>query len=241
MDASLSLIELFGRIADPRQRQGRRHPLSAILSLTALALLAGCRSLEAIAHYGRDLGPEFAEALGFTHPKTPVKSTLSEVFRVIDVAAYESALRGWLKRQAAAQGWRAIAIDGKTLCGATGESIPGVHLLAAYAHEAQVVLAQLRVDAKTNEHKAALKLLAILPLKGVVVTADAMFTHADFCRKVRKRGGDYILAVKENQPTLRADIEAAFAANAAVSPLPTASPASGSNHGDPERQRAWSS
>ena len=59
------------------------------------------------------------------------------------------------------------------MCGAAGESIPGVHLLAAYAHEAQVVLGQLRVDAKTNEHKAALELLAVLPLKGAVVTADA--------------------------------------------------------------------
>lgn len=241
MDASSSLIELFARIPDPRRRQGRRRPLSAILSLTALALLAGCRSLEAISQFGRDLGPEFAEALGFTHPKTPVKSTLSEVFRIIDVPAYESALRGWLTRQADAKGWRAIAIDGKTLCGATGESIPGVHLLAADAHEARIALGQLRVDAKSHEHKAALELLAVLPLKGAVVTADAMFTHADFCRKVRKGGGDYLLAVKENQPTLLADLEAVFAADAAVSPLPRASAASGSNHEDLQRQGAWTS
>ena len=100
------LIELFGRIPDPRQRQGRPHPLSAILSLTSLSLLAGCRSLEAISQLGRDLGPEFAEALGFTHPKTPVKSTLSEMFQIIDVPAYESALSGWLTRQADAKGWR---------------------------------------------------------------------------------------------------------------------------------------
>jgi hypothetical protein len=235
MDASSSLLQLFAQIPDPRQRQGRRHPLPAILALTALALLAGRRSLEAIAQYGRDLGPDFASALGFTHPKTPAKSTFSEVFRALDITAYEAALRRWLKQQAARKGWRALALDGKTLCGTPGEHVPGVHLLAAYAHEAQTVLAQLRVDGKTNEHKAALELLGVLPLKGAIVTADAMFTHADFCRKVRKAGGDYVLAVKENQPTLLADLRAAFAADAAVSPLPTASAAGRAQPGGPER------
>jgi hypothetical protein len=235
MDASSSLFELFAHVPDPRQRQGRRHPLPAILGLTALALLAGRRSLEAIAQYGRDLGPDFARALGFTHPKTPAKSTFSEVFRVIDIGAYESALRRWLRRQAARKGWRAIALDGKTLCGTTGERVPGVHLLAASAHEARIVLAQMRVDAKTDEHKAALELLDVLPLKGAVVTADAMFTHADFCREVRKARGDYVLAVKDNQPTLLADLQAAFAADAAVSPLPRAPATGRSDRGDAQR------
>ena len=96
--------------------------------------------------------------------------------------------------------------------------------MADYAHEAHVVLAQLRVDSKTNEHKAALELLGLLPLPGAVVTADAMFTYADFCREIRKAEGDYLLAVKENQPTLFRDREAVFAADAAFSPLPTTFP-----------------
>jgi hypothetical protein len=131
--------------------------------------------------------------------------------------------RRWLQAQAAQHGWTAIAVDGKTLRGATGELLPGVHLVAGYAHEAQVVLAQLRVDGKTNEHKAGLELLGLLPLAGAVVTADAMFTHRDFCREIRRAGGDYLLAVKDNQPALLRDIEAVFAADAAVSPLPAAS------------------
>jgi hypothetical protein len=113
------------------------------------------------------------------------------------------------------------AIDGKSLRGATGEQLTAVHLVAGYAHEAQVVLAQLRVDSKTNEHKASLPLLRRLPLAGAVVTADAMFTHADFCQEVCQADGDYLLAVKENQPTLLRDIEAVFAAEVALSPLPT--------------------
>ncbi len=86
------------------------------------------------------------------------------------------------------------------------------------------VLAQLRVDGKTNEHKAALELLGVLPLSGAVVTADAMFTHADFAAEVLKGGGDYILPVKDNQPRLRADIALAFETPEGLSP-PAAAPA----------------
>ena len=93
--------------------------------------------------------------------------------------------------------------------------MPAVHLLTAYAPEVQACLSQLRVDKKTNEHKAALEMLGILPLRGKVVTADAMFTHRDVCTAIIDGGGDYILPVKNNQPNLRRDIEAAFAAPAA--------------------------
>ncbi len=81
----------------------------------------------------------------------------------------------------------------------------------------------MRVDAKTNEHKAALRLLGILPpLKGAVVTADAMFTHRDVCDASRGRGGEYLLPVKDNQATLQADIRTALEDGADLSPLPTA-------------------
>jgi predicted transposase YbfD/YdcC len=77
------------------------------------------------------------------------------------------------------------------------------------------------VDAKTNEHKAALELLGVLSVKDKVVTGDAMFTHRDLCTEVIAGGGDYILPVKENQPTLCTDIAAIFAApEAGLSPPP---------------------
>jgi hypothetical protein len=223
MDVTSSLLDLLRTIPDPRRRQGTRHPLPAVLSLLILALLAGMRGLQGVVDFGRNLPRDVIEALGFKHPKTLAKSTLSEILRAIDIAAFEAVVSRWLRDQADRRGWTALAIDGKSLRGSTGELLPAVHLVAGYAHEAQLVLAQLRVDTKTNEHKAALELLGLLPLAGAVVTADAMFTHADFCQEVREHGGDYVLAVKENQPTLLRDIEAVFAADAAVSPLPGAS------------------
>jgi len=223
MDATLSLPELLNTIPDPRRAEGKRHPLPTVLSLLVLATMAGMRGLQGVVEFGRNLPPEVVVLLGFTRPKTLAKSTLSEILRTIDIEAFEAIVGQWLRHQADHHGWTAIAIDGKSLRGATGEQLPAVHLVAAYAHEAQVVLAELRVDGKTNEHKAALKLLGVLPLKGAIVTADAMFTHSDFCREVRKGGGDYLLAVKENQPTLLRDIEAVFAPDTGCSPLPTAS------------------
>jgi hypothetical protein len=219
MEATLSLPDLLEEIPDPRRAEGKRHPLPAVLSLLVLATMAGMRGLQGVVDFGRNLSPDVVASLGFTRPKTLAKSTLSEILRAIDVEAFEAVVGRWLRRQADRHGWTALALDGKSLRGATGERLPAVHLVAAYAHEAQVVLAELRVDAKTNEHKAALELLGLLPLKGAVVTADAMFTHADFCREVRRGGGDYLLAVKENQPTLLRDIEAIFAPDAGGSPL----------------------
>jgi hypothetical protein len=80
-----------------------------------------------------------------------------------------------------------MSIDGKTLRGTQGHEVPGVHVLAAYAHEARMVLDQVPVDAKTNEHKAALELLELIPLKGKLVTGDAMFCQRDLSRKIRKK------------------------------------------------------
>ena len=94
-------------------------------------------------------------------------------------------------------------------------------MVSAYAPHVKAVLAQLRVDAKTNEHKAALELLGVLTVRGKVVTGDAMFTHRDVCSAVIRDGGDYVLPVKDNQPTLSRDVAAAFAEpEAGLSPPP---------------------
>jgi predicted transposase YbfD/YdcC len=98
-----------------------------------------------------------------------------------------------------------------------------VHLLAAYCQTVEAVVAQLRVPGKTNEHKAALDLLKLVPLQGTLITGDAAFTQRDLCTDVLRCGGDYFLSVKENQPTLEADIRDAFAP--AFSPSGAAAPA----------------
>lgn len=226
-----SLVELLATIPDPRKPRGRIHPLSAVLSLAVVAMLAGMKSLEAIAQFGRDHGAGLAHALGFRRKKTPAKSTLSEIFRAIDMDALEAVLRVWMQGRGVPGA--AIALDGKTLKGSRAGEVPGVHLLAAFAPANAAVLGQLRVDAKTNEHKAALRLLGVLPLAGKVVTGDAMFTHRDVAQAVRDGGGDYLLVVKDNQPELKAAIQSALHDDADFSPLPT-EPESGGGAGGPD-------
>jgi DDE_Tnp_1-associated/Transposase DDE domain len=216
----LSLVEALASVPDPRQPQGVRHPLTAVLSLTVVAVLAGMKSLEAIAQFGRDHGAALAHALGFRRGKTPAKGTLSKLFRRLDSDAFEAALGRWLlSRQD--DGWQAVAVDGKTLRGSADGEAPGVHLLTAFVPAAAAVLQQMRVDGKTNEHKAALRLLGVLSLAGKVVTGDAMFTHRDVAAAIRQQQGDYLLFVKDNQPELKAQIQAALHDDAGLSPLPS--------------------
>lgn len=209
-EKSISLWECLASVPDPRSPLGLRHPLSAVLTLCSVAMLCGCRSLYAIAQFGRDRGEGFAAALGFTRESTPCCTTLHNLFVALDAGAFEDAVARWTGAAAAAHGWTAVSLDGKTLCGSTGVQLPAVHLLAARAHEAGIVLRQLPVDARTNEHKAALELLDLIPVEGKLVTGDAMFCQRDLSRKIRQKKGDYLWPVKDNQPDLLAAIEDAF-------------------------------
>ena len=240
MDAP-TLFDELATVPDPRSRHGQRHPLSAILGMVALAMLMGRTSLAGIARFGRQHGSALAAALGFTRAKTPSLSTLSRTLAALDAAAVETALARWIAARLDPADAEHVSLDGKTLRGSRDGDVPGVHLVAAYAPHAQAVLAQIRVDAKTNEHKAALELLGILPVAGKVVVGDALFCQRDLAETVVGEGGDYLLVVKDNQEALKVDIQAAFAFEdaarsvaAATSPCghPLATAAAGAGHDD---------
>lgn len=220
----ISLVEALAQVPDPRDPRGVRHPLAAILSLAVVAILAGNTGPQAIHEFGRRHGTPLAHALGFRRGKTPAQSTLSEVFRALDAAALEQALSRWIASRQQDAGWRAIALDGKAVRGSADGEAPCVHLLSAYAPEAKAVLAQMRVDAKTNERKASLELLGILPLSGKIVTGDAAFAQKEVAEKIREAGGDHVLVVKDNQKGLREDVRVAPQGDPGFSPLPAEDP-----------------
>lgn len=183
-----SLLEVLGSLTDPRSPHGKRHPLGAILGLAVCAMLSGARSLYAISQWGRDQGLEVSQALGFTRERTPCVSTLHQVFSRLDRASFELTLGKWLAEQGLQDG-EALAIDGKTLRGIHGEQLPGVHLLAAYAHQSGIVVGQQAMGEKKNELDALPRLLDQLDLRGRVVTGDAQFTQRKVCQRIVAQGG----------------------------------------------------
>ena len=212
-----TLYAALSRVPDHRKARGRSYPLPSLLTFAATAMLCGAKSLYAIAQWGRDYN-HLAPLLGFTRRRatdparyrTPCHSELHTVFAGLDVTRFEAVLTAWVR----AAGFddldeKVLHLDGKRLRGSQGHQLPGVHLLAVYSGELKAVVAQLAVT-DTNEHKAALALLKVVPLGGVILTADAAFTQRDVCQQVIDGGGHYLLPVKDNQPALKEAIAAGF-------------------------------
>ncbi len=218
------LAPILADLPDCRHARGLRHPLAALLTAAAAAVLCGCSAQSAIADWVADCDSATRACLGLTHPRGPSQATFSRVFATLDVAALEAALAGWARgvlaalcaappsAPAPAPALQGLALDGKTLRGSAHGTVPGQHLLSAVAHQWGVVRAQQAVDGKTNAITVAPPLLAGLVLTGRVVTADALLTQREIATTIVAAGGDYLLAVKENQPTLAADMRDVFAA-----------------------------
>jgi hypothetical protein len=219
-----TLMAFPAEVPDPRDASGKRHPLVAMLTHACCAMLCGARGYAAIVQWGRDQPIELMHKLGYRRRPASYGAFQSLLSR-LDAKALELALTRWaahLLGEPAAAGLRATALDGKASRGSLGPHDAAVHLLAAMDQQTGCVLSQMRVDAKTNEHKAALDLLKGLALTGRVVTGDAMFCQRDLSGQVVAAGGHYLWKVDDNQPSLKEAIASAF--EPACSPLRAAAP-----------------
>ena len=218
-----SLLSYLAQVPDPRGRKGRRHPISAMLTAVVCGFLCGHRGWTGLAEWLNDQPLDVCHWMGFRR-WPPRKDCFRDLLMKLDPDALERAVRQWitdgLKLSDDEDLLRAVSFDGKTLRGSLRDFAPAIHLLAAVDHQTGFVLSQMRVDEKTNEHKVALELLRTLVLEGRVVVGDAMFCQRDLCEATVKGGGDYLFAVKDNQPTLHREIQHEFAAaSSAFSPL----------------------
>jgi len=213
------LLQALSKVADFRKSRGRRHPLVGILALGFAAALGGASSLAAMSQWGCDHPPKLLAKLGLPHFPGPSPATLCRVFSCVDAAALEQALSEWW--QAWLPAWGPLALDGKTARGSRHGSQAAQQLLAAFASQVRVVLAQ-RAIANSDEIGTALALLEGLDLEGWIVTGDAKLTQKAIVDKIIAQGGDYLLIVKDNQPTLRDDIATLFSEPAVVAETITA-------------------
>ena len=211
--ATGSLLALLAEVPDPRGRQGLRHPLAATLAAVVCGILTGARGCDAIAQWVRNQEPKIWHALGFRR-KPPCANMYRILLARLPAETLEAAIGRWMQELVPdplpQEPLQPTALDGKTLCGTLDKHQRSVHLLSLFDQQLGVVLRQLAMPPDTNEHKAALILLKTIVLRGRLLTGDAIFCQRDLCQQVVADGGDYLLAVKDNQPELKAAIEAEF-------------------------------
>jgi hypothetical protein len=223
-----SLLLVLQQIPDPRGRQGRRHPLSAMLAAIVCAMLCGSRSYSAITDWIHAQETEVWHLLGF-YRKPPKLGAFRKLLMRLSPTDLEAVLQPWVDQLLADRlppgaDLRPVAMDGKSLRGALSEYGQAIHLLSLLDQQTGFTLRQLEVPGKTNEHKTALELLKTLVLQGRLVTGDALFCQRDLCQQIIDDEGHYLFAVKDNQPALKQALEAEF--QPAFSPLHRAATAS---------------
>ncbi|MFD4144278.1 ISAs1 family transposase [Streptomyces sp. NPDC058572] len=202
------LVDLLGRIPDPRRRRGVRHPVGALIAIAVCAVMAGARGFTAIGEWARDAGAVAMTRLGLERGSVD-ESTLRRLFARLDADRLDVVLGAWAAtRTSLVMGRRVIAIDGKTVRGARNGDTSAPHLVAALAHGSGAVLGQVAVSEKSNEIPAARDLLKILHLEGSVVTMDALHTQHDTAALITSAGADHVLTVKANQKSLYAQLKA---------------------------------
>jgi predicted transposase YbfD/YdcC len=218
--APQSLLAAFAAVPDPRRQASIDYPLAAVLALAVVAILARQLSLLAIAEWAARQGEAVLAPLGFAVGRTPVQSTLQRLFARLDADRLIDALSAYFQPGAApdpqVRGGQGVAIDGKAQRGRLRFQAGGslVHALTAFCHEQGIVLAQEPIDSTAEKAEAELSvapaLLARVDWRGRVLTGDALFCQRKLCRQVLDSGGDYLLVVRDNQPTLLADLALLF-------------------------------
>lgn len=206
--------EHFATLPDPRVPRCRRHALIEILAIALLTLLCGGRGWEDMQAFAEAKQDWLAERLEITLPGgVPTDDTFRRVFGALDPEAFERCFRSWVQTLCQTVRDNAIHLDGKVMRhsfdSATGNA--AIHLVRAWASELRLVLGTVAVDDKSNEIPAVRQLLALLDLRGALVTADAAHCQRETVAQIKRGGGDYLLSLKANQPHLLADTTLCFA------------------------------
>lgn len=207
---SVRIQDHFADLTDPRRHQVV-HPLINIVTIAVCAVICGADDFVAIADWARQKRGWLSKVLDLS-AGIPSHDRFNAVLGAIRPAEFERCLLGWIATLHEVTAGQVVAIDGKTLRRsfdkASGKS--AIHMVSAWATANHLTLGQVVVDAKSNEITAIPKLLEILEIAGCIVTIDAMGCQAAIAEKVIESKADYVLAVKENQPTLHEGIEAYF-------------------------------
>ena len=208
---AVSIRQCFADVADPRRDHGKVHTLWDIIAITILAVIAGADTWVEVAKYGLKKHAFLRTFLDLPGG-IPSHDTFNRVFALVKPDALQEGFVKWVQAVAEATQGRLVAIDGKTarrsFDKAAGQG--PLHMVSAWASENRLLLGQQACDSKSNEITAIPELIKNLEISGSIVTIDAMGCQKDIAAAIHDEGADYVLAVKDNHPTLHQDIRQVF-------------------------------
>lgn len=201
----------FGDIEDPRRTYLNDHPLINILTIALCAIVAGAEGWTDVANFGRQKEAWLGQFLDLKNG-IPSHDTFGRVFARLDAQAFRESFLSWVQAVFTVTSGQVVAIDGKTLRRSHDKGLgkEAISMVSAWATANHLVLGQVKVASKSNEITAIPALLAMLEVSGCIITVDALGTQKEIAEQIIKQGGDYLLAVKENQPHLHEDIQLFF-------------------------------
>ena len=196
----MTLTDAFSGLQDPRTGPARRHDLREMILMALCAVLCGADTWVDVAEWAEDNESWLRRYLVLEHG-TPSHDTFGRVFRVLDATVFEQCFRSWIAGLVGVVDG-VIALDGKTVCGSRDGENTALHMVSAFATASGLCLGQEGARGKGNEIAAIKALLGTLTLKGCIVTIDAIGCQTEIAQKIADQGGDYLLAVKDNQGNL---------------------------------------
>lgn len=204
------LKEISHTIKDPRRKWGnKRHELVEILSIALLASMGGADSWEDLTLFGI-AKQDILRTVFELKNGIPSPDTFRRVLSKIEPSSLESLYRQWVRPYVGSCLHKQICIDGKTIRGASKQADHPIHMVSAWIREDRITLGQLKVAEKANEIIAIPLLLDSIDVSGSVITIDAMGCQRDIAKKIVDKNAGYLLAVKQNQPTMYEEIESYF-------------------------------
>jgi predicted transposase YbfD/YdcC len=206
------LIEYFAEIPDPRVQLKCRHDLIDIIMIVTCGTIVGADDFVSIAEFARTKESWLRQRLGLKLPNgIPSHDTLNRTFALIRPDQFQRCFANWVADATGALKLPHIPIDGKAMRGSKRKTQTGAtrstHIVSAWCHQLGLTLAQVKTDDKSNEITAIPELLELLDLSGALVSIDAMGTQKEIAQQIVDAKGDYLLAVKENQPRLFEDLQ----------------------------------
>ena len=212
MNHQAAFTQFFSELEDPRQTTKIAYPFFDVVFLTVCAAIGGAQGWEDIELFG-EAHLEWFQRNGLFHNGLPVHDTIARIISRIQPEQFQNAFVRWMQATSERTDGELIAIDGKTLRSSYDRDSrqSTIHMVSAFAAQNRLVLGQVKTDAKSNEITAIPELLALLDIKGCLVSIDAMGCQTEIASAIVKGGGNYLLAVKGNQPTLHNAVRAALA------------------------------